>query len=202
MIEVLAGILPAAISALDVAAGRGDDAHVHRQLVGAAERAGKSGPTSTRRILFCVSRGHVGDLVDEQRAAVGFLERADLAFPACRSAPPPRTARSPSAPVSSPAALITTKGPSVRVEAECTAARAGELLAGAGGSDDQDAAVGGRDLVDGLAQQIDRGRMPDQCRRRQLPERLDIALEARVLKRARCATSTRRSALNGFSMKS
>ncbi len=59
-----------------------------------------------------------------------------------------------------------------------------ELLAGAGGTDDQDAAVGGRDLLDGLAQEIDRGRMPDQCRRCELLEHLDLAPEARVLERA------------------
>ena len=81
------------------------------------------------------------------------------------------------------AALMTTNGPSAR--AECPwMARARELLAGAGRADDQDPAVGGRHLVHGLAQLVDRGRVPDQGRRRQLLERLDLALEAGGFERA------------------
>ena len=59
---------------------------------------------------------HVGDLVDEQRAAMGLLERADLAAVRCRS--PPSTPNSSTSMRSGviAAALITTNGPSARAE--------------------------------------------------------------------------------------
>jgi len=80
--------------------------------------------------------------------------------------------------------------------------RAGrKLLAGAGWADDQDPAVGGRHLLDGLAQLVDRGRAANQRRGRELLERPHLPLEAEFSS-ARSATSTSRSALNGFSMKS
>ncbi len=60
----------------------------------------------------------------------------------------------------------------------------GELLAGAGRAHDQNPAVGGCHLVHGLTQLVDRGRVPDQGGRRQLLERLDLALEAGGLERA------------------
>ena len=54
----------------------------------------------------------------------------------------------------------------------------GKLLAGARRTDDQDAAVGGRDLLDDLAQLIDHGRPADQLRgeRRVLLEVAHLAL--------------------------
>ena len=78
-----------------------------------------------------------------------------------------------------------------------------QFLAGAGGADDEDAAVGRRDLLDRLAQLIDGGRASDQRRgrRRVLLELLTSRLN-REFSSARSATSTSRSALNGFSMKS
>src|SRR5262249_31647712 len=60
-----------------------------------------------------------------------------------------------------------------------------ELLAGTGRTDDEDAAVGRRDLVDGLAQLVDRRGAPHQGvgQRRPLLELLDLALEPRGLQR-------------------
>ena len=54
-----------------------------------------------------------------------------------------------------------------------------ELLAAAGRADDQDAAVGRRDLVDGVTQLIDRRGFSDQAggQRRKLLEIAHFALE-------------------------
>ena len=76
-----------------------------------------------------------------------------------------------------------------RVRARLTVAwmvRAVSSLPAPDGPDDQDAAVGRRDLVDGLAQLVASRRAADQRRRmrRELLELLDLALEARGLERA------------------
>lgn len=62
----------------------------------------------------------------------------------------------------------------------------GQLLAGAGGTDDQDTAVGLGGAVDGLAQLVHAGRAAGQDARgrRQLLELLHLALEPRGLQRA------------------
>ena len=62
----------------------------------------------------------------------------------------------------------------------------GKLLARPGRTDDQDAAVGRRDLVDGLPQRIDRRRATDDARRQRAEclELLDLAAQARRLQRA------------------
>ena len=54
--------------------------------------------TSTRRILFWVSRGMSRDFVDEERAAMGLFERAHFARLVAVRPARCRTARSPSAP--------------------------------------------------------------------------------------------------------
>jgi hypothetical protein len=61
----------------------------------------------------------------------------------------------------------------------------GEFLACAGRSDDQNAAVGGGDLFNDLAQLVDRRRLADYRRRhrRQLLERLHLALEPGIFQR-------------------
>ena len=82
------------------------------------------------------------------------------------------------------AALITTNG-AVGARRMAVDGARGELLAAAGRSDDQDAAVGRRDLLDGLAQLIGDRRAADQRRgeRRELLELAHLALESRVLQR-------------------
>ena len=55
--------------------GRGDDAHVDRLLVAAAEAAERALLQHAQQ-LDLRRRRHLGDLVEEQRAAVGELEAA------------------------------------------------------------------------------------------------------------------------------
>ena len=83
------------------------------------------------------------------------------------------------------AALMTTNGPSARLEAWCSV-RAASSLPDAGGADDQDAAVGLGGALDGLAQLVHAGGAAGQnaCGRRQLLEFLHLALEPRGLQRA------------------
>ena len=61
----------------------------------------------------------------------------------------------------------------------------GELLAAAGRADDQDAAIGRRDLFDHVAELVDRRRLADQARglRSELLELLHLALEAGIFQR-------------------
>ncbi len=65
---------------------------------------------------FCVLARHVGDLVDEQRAAMRFLQRTDLPPPARPSPSTPNSSISIRSGVMA-AALITTNGPLARAEA-------------------------------------------------------------------------------------
>ena len=105
---------------------------------------------------------HVGDLVDEQRAAMRLLQRADLALLGA--------VRLLDAEQLDLHALRRDRGgvddherPVARGRQRVQMAR-GQLLAGARGADDQDAAVGRRDLLDRLAELIDRRRSADQGR--------------------------------------
>ena len=63
---------------LDIAAGRGDDAHVDRDLGAAADALEGLIDQHAQNLVLRLAR-HVGDFVDEQRAAMGLFERADLA---------------------------------------------------------------------------------------------------------------------------
>ena len=80
---------------------------------------------------------------------------------------------------------MTTKGPAARADMGMDGARR-QFLARARRADDQDAAVGRRDLFDGLAQMDDRARAcrPESPNRRQLLEFFDLALEPRGFQRA------------------
>ena len=136
--------------------------------------------TSTRRILFCVSRGMSAISSMNSVPPCAFFQRADLArLRAVRGCSTPNSSISMRSGVIA-AALMTTNGPSARAEWPWMV-RAVKLLAGAGRADDQDAAVGRRDLLDGLAQLVDRRRAADQAgrQRRELLELLDLALEPR-----------------------
>ena len=128
---------------------------------------------------------HVGDLVDEQRAAMGLFQRAGLALLlAVRSASMPNSSTSIRSGVIA-AALMTTNGPSDAADAWCSV-RAASSLPRTGRADDQDAAVGLGGAVDGLAQLIHAGRAAGQnasCRS-QLLQFLHLALEPRGLQRA------------------
>ena len=67
---------PAATSALQVGVGGGEDPHV--DLLGAEEPTRSNSPvSSTRRSLACRLERDVGDLIEEERAAVGQFEAAD-----------------------------------------------------------------------------------------------------------------------------
>ncbi len=132
-----------------------------------------------------------------------FFERARLARAARRSiCSMPNSSTSMRSGVIA-AALMTTNGPSARLEGVMQRARR-QFLAGAGGTDDQDAAVGLGGAFDGLAQLVHAGGAPGQhaCGRSQLLELLHLALEAARSPAHRVATRISRSDLNGFSMKS
>ncbi len=77
MIKILAEFAGGDVG-LDVAAGRGDDAHVDRDLGAAADALEGLIDQHAQNLVLRLAR-HVGDLVDEQRAAVRLFERADLA---------------------------------------------------------------------------------------------------------------------------
>jgi hypothetical protein len=100
------------------------------------------------------------------------------------------------------AALMTTKGP-VGAAGQLVERARRQFLAGARGADDENAAIGRRHPLDGLAQLAcdggfshQRGGIGVSCLS-SLTSRL-----SREVSSARSATSTSRSALNGFSMKS
>ena len=79
MVEVLAEAALLHL-ALEVAAGRGDDAHVDRHLGPAADALELLLDQHAQHLALRLER-HVGDLVDIERAAVRLLQRADLARP-------------------------------------------------------------------------------------------------------------------------
>ena len=182
VIEVLAEAAGGDLG-LDVAAGRGDDAHVDRDLGGAADALEGLVDQHAQDLVLRLAR-HVGDFVDEQRAAMRLLERADLALL--------RAVRLLDAEQLDLHALGRDRGgvddderPAARGRTAREMAR-GQLLAGARRADDQDAAVGRRDLLDRLAQLVDRRRAADHAgrHRRERLELLDLALEPRGLERA------------------
>ena len=114
--------------------------------------------TSTRSTLPCVSHRHVGDFVDVERAAVRFLERADLA----------RAARAVLGAEQLLLDPVRRHGRRVEHDERPVGAlrflmhdAGGQLLAGAGRAADQDAAVGRRHAVDRVAQLVDGRRLAD-----------------------------------------
>ena len=183
VIEVLAEFAGRDIG-FDVARGRGHDPHVDGDLVRAADPLEGLVDQHPQDLVLGLAR-HVGDFVDEQRAAVRLFERADLALLRRRSdASMPNSSVSIRSGVIA-AALMTRNGACARDDWACKRA-GGQLLAGAGRADDQHAAVGRRHLFDREAQLVDRGRMSDQRgrQRRELLERPHLPLEPRVLQGA------------------
>ena len=75
VVQVLAQLaLLHRVGGIDV--GRRDHAHVDRLLHRGRRAAGTVRSCSTRSSFTCVCRRHLGDLVEEQRAAIGELEAA------------------------------------------------------------------------------------------------------------------------------
>ena len=181
VIEILAEAALAHV-ALEIAAGRGDDAHVDGHLLRAAEAQELLLDENAQDLALRLER-HVGDFVDIERAAVRFLERADLARPA-------------GAILGAEQLLLDAVGrhgggvedderPVGAVRLLMQKAR-GELLAGTRRAADQDAAVGRREAVDGAFQLIDGGRFADHLGRdgRALLELAHLALQLRGFERA------------------
>ncbi len=121
--------------------------------------------------------GHVGDFVEEQRAAMGLLERADLALAV--AALRGRKARSPCSPGVIVAALMTTKGAAGAGGGLVDAAR-GEFLAGARRAGDEHARIDRRDAW--------RSSAAADCARGELP-----TMRSNAPARWRSAESSRRS---------
>src|SRR6202453_339792 len=81
MIEILAKFSGRDIG-FDVAAGGGNDAEVDGDLGAAADTLERLIDQHPQDLVLSLAR-HIGDFVDEQRAAMGLFERAD--FPALRA---------------------------------------------------------------------------------------------------------------------
>ena len=77
MVEVLAEFAGGDIG-FDIAAGRGHDAHVDRDLGIAADALEGLVDQDAQNFVLRLA-WHVGDLIDEQGAAMGLFERTDLA---------------------------------------------------------------------------------------------------------------------------
>ena len=140
--------------------------------------------TSTRRILFCVSRGM--SAISSMNSVPPCASSSAPTLRACA----PLVCSTPNSSISMrsgviAAALMTTNGPFARAD-RAWIVRAASSLPAPDGPDDQDAAVGRRHLLDGLAQLVDRRRAADHRRRHraELLELLDLALEPRGLERA------------------
>src|SRR5438105_3573314 len=133
---------------LQIAAGRRYDAHVDADPPGPSDPLESLIDQHAQDLALGLPR-QVADFVDEQRAGVRLLERADLAAL--------RAVRRLDAEQLNLHALGRDRG---RIDDDEWAAGAsrsrvdgagGQFLAGACRADDQDAAVGRRDLLDGLA---------------------------------------------------
>ena len=175
--------MPSAISGFEIARGRRHDAHIDRDLGAAADALEGLIDQHAQDLVLRLAR-QVGDVVDEQRAAMRLFQRAGLAsfravglidaeqfdFHALRR----------------DRGGIDDDERAVRAAGQLMERARGKFLAGAGGADDQHAAVGRRHAFDRLAQLADRRRAADQRRRhrRQLLELLDLALEPRGFQRA------------------
>jgi hypothetical protein len=103
---------------------------------------------------------HVGDLVDEQRAAVRFLQRTD--FVALRAVRLLDTEQLNFHPLGRDRGGVDDDERSGGARREPMQRAGGKLLAGTRGADDEDAAVGRRHPLDGLAELVDGGGAADQ----------------------------------------
>ncbi len=167
--------------AFEVAAGRGHDPHVDGDLGPAAEALELLLDENPEHLALGLDR-HVGDLVDVERAAVRFLERADLA----------RARAVLGAEHLLLDAIGRHRGGVEHDEGAVGADRlgvdhaCGEFLAGARGAADEDAAVGRRDALDLVAKLVDRGGLADHlgALHRALAQRLHFAAQLRGFERA------------------
>ena len=168
VIEILA---EAALGDLlfEVARGRGDDADVDIDLGGAAGALEGLVDQHAQNLVLGLAR-HVGDFVDEQRAAMGLFQRAGLARLLAIGLldaeqfdfhPLRRDRRG-----------VDDDERSLGAGRGIVQRARGQFLAGAGRADDQDAAVGLGGALDGLAQLVHAGRAAGQRARgrRQLLE--------------------------------
>ena len=157
------GTLPALDLALEVAVGRGDDAHVDLLVALAADAAGTRCSCSTRSSLACDRQRQLADLVEEQRAAVARARTG----PACRSRAPVKAPRS--WPNSSLSSSVSGSAPQLTATNGLRGARAAvvdrardELLARAGLALDQHRRVEGRNLPDQRLGDAERPRPANQ----------------------------------------
>jgi hypothetical protein len=147
---------------LEIARGRGDDAHIDLDLLGAADALEGLVDEDAQDLVLRLPR-HVGDLIDEQRAEMGLLEGPDLALlAAVRLLDAEQFDLHPFRRDGSRVDDDERRGRAVGQHMD--GAR-GQLLAGARWPDDEDAAVGRGDLLDGVAQMVDRAGAADESRR-------------------------------------
>ena len=181
MIEIFAEFSGGDIG-LDIAAGRGHDAHVDRDLGVAADALEGLVDQDAQNLVLRLAR-HVGDLVDEQRAAMRLFERTDLA--ARRAIAAVDAEQFDFHVVRRDRGGIDDDERPIGARRMAVNGARGKLLAAAGGADDQDAAIGRRDLFDRLAQLIGGGRVSDQRgrERRELFELAHLAPQPRILQR-------------------
>ena len=133
-----------------IAVGRGDDADIDLDAAGTADPLEGLLLQHPHDLALGLER-HVGDLVEQQRAAMGLLERADLG----RAVGAVARLSLPNSSISSRSArivaqLTTTKGPPARLERRCSS-RAATSLPQPGGPGDQHPAAGRRHPLDLLA---------------------------------------------------
>src|ERR1700730_4315458 len=133
---------------LDIASCRRDDTHIDLDLVGATYALKRLFDEHAQNLVLRLPR-HVGDLVDEQRAAMGLFESTDLA--------PLTIGWLLDAEQLDLHAFGHHRGSIDDDERTIGSARLGmygscrQLLAGPGGTDNQDAAIGGCNFFDGLS---------------------------------------------------
>ena len=183
--------------ALEVAAGGRDDAHVDRDLLRPAEAQELLLDKHPQHLALRLER-HVGDFVDVKRAAVRFFQRADLARPAGAILGAEQLFLD--AVRRHGRGVEHDEGPIRAMRFQVDHARR-QFLARARRAADEDAAVGRRHAIEAAAQLVDRRRLADHLR--ETVERSRSSLTSRFsleASSARSVTSTRRSALNGFSM--
>ncbi len=196
MIEILAEAALAHV-ALEVTARRRDDAHVDRNLLRSAEALELLLHENAQHLALRLER-HVRHFVDVERSAVRLFKRADLARPARAVLGAEQLFFH----------AVRRHGGGVDDDERPVGAMRllvqqarGKLLACARRAADQDAAVGRRQAIDGASELVDGRRLAHHFGRDGR-----TFLSSRTSRfndeasSARSVTSTRRSALNGFSM--
>ncbi len=160
----------------DVGVGGRDDADVDAAWSAKSRRA-PARRFRARAGAWPAAQGHVGDFVEEQRAAVGVLEAADASVRASVNAPLtwPKSSLSKVPSGSAPALTATMEREAREAERGGSARRflAGAVLAG-----DEDAGVGGSDAGDGGEDRLHGGRGGDHLREALGAEEAILGFEA------------------------